>query len=217
MATHSTKPISDDFAAAIRSASSPLSTPKSPVKPSLTGLKYNAPKARNALTKKQKLALVKLARDAWHIHGDGQKFDAWRHAECLAGAGVAGISQASNADYRRLRAHFLMLLGRDLESLRDSLATGPAFRPGETVEDAEQARYVLRKCLTERGLPETYGLAICRQRFRCNSIDRLDAAQAMSIVFEVSRLYVPVAPGEPSQRAPKSGRSNGGRRSASRD
>ena len=61
--------------------------------------------------------LVLLARQAYGRSGSTVDFDSWRHQQVLMAVERFGLTDARNEDYLPLRAHFLDLLGRQVEAV----------------------------------------------------------------------------------------------------
>jgi hypothetical protein len=106
--------------------------------------------------------LLPIANAAWRRHRDlgltAETFDQFRRRECQAACGAFGFTRAVNSQFRAIRSHFSALAGRpgDHErSLADALNTGRAGHPAapaETVEDRDQALWLVRDALRKRGL-----------------------------------------------------------------
>jgi hypothetical protein len=117
--------------------------------------------------------------------------------------GRQGLRDCTNQHFLPLRSHFNAVLGNDVRSYLDTMRTGKAITPGETVAEQEQALHLLREALAARGLSEAYAAAIARQRFKRSALAHCSARDAMSILFEIRRLWSEVSPGNPPFRRPR--------------
>ncbi len=149
------------------------------------------PAVRGALSKRQISVLIRHARVSYDIQAKAGltdlSFDEWRHLECARACGCDGLTKAGNKHFRALLSHFLLLSG-DSAGLKIALKTGPADGyQGETIEDREQAIYLVRKACKDAGLHENYARSIARRQFHVESLDALNAAQAMALLYTLTR------------------------------
>ena len=148
------------------------------------------PGQRGRLSPAQIQVLVRHARRAYDRQREAcltdATFDDWRHDEVRAAVGADGLRSARNGQFRAILAHFLSLAGDDTASLSASMRTGPrglhGATPGETVEDQEQAVWLVRDLLKRHGVHENYALAICRDQFHVGRLEALNAPQAMALL-----------------------------------
>jgi hypothetical protein len=146
--------------------------------------------AANApITREMKTELILLARRAFKR---GQElgtipetlaFDDWRHREQTLATERSSLTQATNEDFRFLKAHFLALAGADRQAERT--------RSGAEREGWRVARHKLAsECdkaadVIER--PEAYALSIARARWKTDDAQRLTAKQLWVLVFDLRR------------------------------
>lgn len=166
---------------------------------------YQAPLASDKpLSSKQRQVLGRLAGRAYRRHADLDLVDGlsetdWRHREVHGLIRVAGLREATNRDFVKLEAHFAALAGEDIRAFKAEMKLNRGnFRhnAGEDHEQLPQALWLLDEALAERGLGQPYALAMATQRFGVKSLDRLSAAEAMILVFEIRRLFRPLRKGE---------------------
>jgi hypothetical protein len=92
--------------------------------------------------------LVMAARKAFDrqyeagLLDDGETFDTWRHAQCMAAVGRPGITACNHDDFRPLLAHFQTLAGDDASAFRSLIKSG---KPTDHAapDDTHEARRIL--------------------------------------------------------------------------
>lgn len=151
------------------------------------------------LTLKQKAALGILSRHAFahqdsmglvDDRADGQTqsahFLAWKHAQQMEAVGVASTSAMRQSHYRPLRAHYLTMLGRDVDAFDDMVTTGPAPRGeggADTYETREQTCHLIEEARRTHNIAArehdyqtmhaNYIMAIARRKFRMPRLSHL--------------------------------------------
>lgn len=130
------------------------------------------------LTRHQKANLSILARRAYEERraaNPGMDADTWRRDQSIAACGKR-ITEATQGDYLRLRAHFEDLCGEPDRAMRtmweeDNQATKVAFR---------------RLCIEckQRGLDLNYPGVICKKQFHC-SLKEATAKQLWCLIFTI--------------------------------
>lgn len=160
-------------------------------KPAWPRPKLVVPKVLQPLSKKQIAALIKAARRAWDCHKSAGltdlSFDEWRHIEVAAACGCTGLTSAQNRHFRAILSHFLLLSG-DASGVPVAVNTGAATGyHGETVEERDQALWLVREHMRKFDVHENYALAIVRNQYKVNSLSALNAAQAMALLFTLQR------------------------------
>lgn len=164
--------------------------------------------AAGLLTSAQRQALARLARRAWSdVRERGattEDFDTWRHDQVQQVTGQPGLRACTQQHFRRLRGHFLHLLGHDAAALNDIVAS-------ET-EGPRQTLFILVRECRKAPLPLTYPMAIARKKFRNPNLDELNENQLWQLIYSVrkkaaslrSRTPQPASPFTAPSRAPKS-------------
>lgn len=109
--------------------------------------KRGTPGAKGHLTREETTNLVLQAREAFDHQNrlgriePGQSFDDWRHDQVMDAVGVPGISKIARSEWRKVKAHFLALSGRDDEAFKLLNQTGvKTYRPAspdDTWESSE--------------------------------------------------------------------------------
>jgi hypothetical protein len=128
------------------------------------------------LSRKQKVVLVSLAREAWIKQGQSREFDAWRREQVRAACGRYGLTEAGNDDFLPIKRHFLSLTDRAAEEFETALR-----------EDGEMRRrhlHNLKVALGEDGLTQGYAESISRNKFGYGTKDCTDA-QLLQLVMTV--------------------------------
>ncbi len=75
------------------------------------------------LTTEQKKRLILLERTAFNrARGTATDFEAWRRVEQFKACGKAYLTASVNGDYKKLRAHFLLLAGYSRAAAREYIA-----------------------------------------------------------------------------------------------
>lgn len=128
------------------SAKTKTVTRKHVAKP-LQSPRSGSPGAQGHLTKAEVQNLVIQARDAFLAQQNlkqvepGQTFDEWRRDQVMECAGVAGISKLIRTQWRTVKAHFLVLSGREDEAFallqQTGIKTYRSKNPGDTWETSE--------------------------------------------------------------------------------
>lgn len=142
--------------------------------------------ARRGLTPAQVTKLAILSKRAYEqekalgLLADGVTFDAWRHAECQAAAGVPGLTGANQATYRTLRAHFAKIAGDDADAFRDHIGAG-----SDAAQGTDLATHHLKKNCEKFDLAyPAYPAAICRSQFKC-SLGDATAKQLWKLIYTI--------------------------------
>ncbi len=143
--------------------------------------------AHHPLSREQKANLAILARRAFAVRSaahPGVNADTWRREESIRAVGKR-ITEATQGDYLRLRAHFEDLAGQSDKALRtlwqeDNQATKVAYR---------------RLCIEcrQRGLALSYPGAICQKQFHC-ALNEATAKQLWCLVFTIRNRRKPTQP-----------------------
>ena len=137
--------------------------------------------ASGLLTSAQRQGLARLARRAWIMARErgvaGDDFDAWRHDQVNQVTGQPGLRALTQQHFRRVRGHFLHLLGHDDSALRDIVAS-------ET-EGSRQTLFLLARECQRAGLPLKYAAAISRNRFKTPNLDELSEQQLWMLIYTV--------------------------------
>ena len=137
--------------------------------------------AAGLLTSSQRQALARLARRAWSAARErgatAADFDTWRHDQVQQVTGQPGLRHLTQQHFRRVRGHFLHLLGNDDSALRDIIAA-------ET-EGPRQTLFILARETTKAGLPMAYPAAIARNRFHNQNLDELTEKQLWMLIYTV--------------------------------
>lgn len=140
------------------------------------------------LTSVQKQRLAMLSRQAFAAQGRAvgeTKFDLWRHEQAIKAVGRR-ISEALQADFLPLKAHFLNLLGKPVAAMQ-------AHMRHET-EPQRVALWKLARECEAKGLPLSYATTICRHQNRCR-LEDASAKQLWRLVFTIrNRKRGPAAP-----------------------
>jgi hypothetical protein len=150
------------------------------------------------LSARQKASLGKLAHAAYVFQrnlglADGDE-PAWRHDQVRQAVGVDGLRDASNSHYRALKSHFLALAGQPEKSFSVAMDTGINGGPdGETVEDHDQALWLVRDYCARNGISLRYPETIAARNFRRRSLDSCSSGQLRSILITVTRHGTPRA------------------------
>lgn len=122
-----------------------------------------------------------MAEEAWKMLSRAGAIDEslsdWRRREAI-GACKRRISEALNADYETLEAHFLAMAGKP----------GKAFNAAMRAESnpARQARHKLDKLLLKHRLQPDYAAKIMRDKFK-TTLDAASEKQLWAIYFDVQR------------------------------
>ncbi len=137
--------------------------------------------ATGHLTSEQRQSLARLGRRAWNIARDrghtADDYDTWRHKQVHHVTGLAGLRQLTQQHFRRVRGHFLHLLGQDDSALQDIIAS-------ET-EGPRQALFILARECRRVSLPLAYPQAIARAKFRNPNLDELSEKQLWMLIYTV--------------------------------
>lgn len=137
--------------------------------------------AAGLLTSAQRQALARLARRAWSdVRERGattEDFDTWRHDQVQQVTGQPGLRACTQQHFRRLRGHFLHLLGHDAAALNDIVAS-------ET-EGPRQTLFILFRELQRARLHQNYASAIARNRFHNPNLDELSENQLWMLIYTV--------------------------------
>ena len=107
-----------------------------------------------------------------------EDLDAWRHEEIFKACGRGGLRACTQADYPRLMAHFLRILGRaDAARAWDLRAScgGAAVARLKLRTEMDKARATI-------GDVESYVGAICRRQFGCD-VRNATEKQTWSLYF----------------------------------
>ena len=134
------------------------------------------PRGGGLLSNEQKARICILAREAYALQFTDWEFPEWRHAEQEKACGKASLCDCTQADFLRLKSHFLRLSGEEGEARR--VETRAATEPRRI------ARYKLMQALAERGLAPGYAEAICRRQYHCG-LDDASEKQLWRLVFTV--------------------------------
>lgn len=153
--------------------------------------KLMVPAVKQALTKRQISVLIRHARTAYDIAVRAGitdlRFDEWRHIQVASACGCDGLTKAKNKHFRAILSHFELLAGNS-DGINVAMHTGSAGGyAGETIEDREQAIWLIRDHLSRHKISENYAVAIARNNYKCHSLDSLNAAQAMALLFTLRR------------------------------
>lgn len=179
-----------------------------------------------ALTRRQKAALAQLATAAWEIQLDlgveeipegvsrTAALNAWRRREQLQATGIESLTQATQAHFRPLKAHFLTLAGREAEALGLHLRSGPTRdhgQPGDTHEEREKWRHLILRELQEHGrrmaaegrddvITAAYVESIARAKHR-RRLDSLTARDLERLLYTTrNRIAAREGRGDPAKR-----------------
>jgi hypothetical protein len=114
-------------------------------------------KPRGNMTSGEIRPLIMAARKAYDVqdqHGllDGEDFDAWRKAQCLAAVGKPGLSACHHEDFRPLLAHFQTLAGDDGSAFDNLLKSGRKTdhaATGDTQEARRQLAHSIAQVLAD--------------------------------------------------------------------
>lgn len=142
-----------------------------PTTPAAGRGKFNP--AGGFLTNNQKASLAVIAAQAFEeqsrlgLIDDGVTKDEWRRAEQLATTGVASLTETRNGDFLKLRAHFLLLSGRDSDAFIDHLAA-----EADATGTAQKIHRLKMECARHDFDFPGYPATICKRQFKCT----LDAA-----------------------------------------
>jgi hypothetical protein len=132
------------------------------------------PRGVKGLSKLQKATLCQLAAEAWKLQNrlglaevpagmsPSAAFEAWRRGQQQAAIGRSSLREATNDDYRPLRAHFLTLAGREDQAFSTYLRTGRVKDRGpaeDTHERREELRTLILQSLIAHGEKVTPGHA----------------------------------------------------------
>lgn len=110
------------------------------------------------LSRRQKVTLVCLARDAWECQkATGESFDDWRQAVAEEACG-SRISAASQKDYLPLKSAFLAQAGNARESFRAEIR--------QIDNKRRVAIHKLQKALAAKNLPAAYAEKICQIQYK---------------------------------------------------
>lgn len=107
----------------------------------------------NHLTRHQKTTLILWARRAYEKTGADEKFDIWRHEQCLDAVQCPGISACTQQQYIPLLNHFRKIAGCRTEK------TDNTFAPRETRPETQNIRVALwrlRQAMKQYGYNEKY-------------------------------------------------------------
>ena len=138
-------------------------------------------------TGQRRLLMARLVVPAWkHMRAKGlagDNLEDWRREEQFKACHKESLRAAVQADYPRLRAHFLRLLGRVEESRQwDRRAMGG---------NLDVARAKLRQALADAGPvlgdARAYAAAISRSKFKTLDMDSLTSRQVWVLVFDLRR------------------------------
>lgn len=124
-----------------------------------------APDMGKPLSNRQKAALASLARRAFEhqdnlglVEAEGKstsaRFGNWRHAQTMEAVGISSLRECGNNHYRKIRAHFLLLLGEWDESFATTMRTGKVWQKGpdsDTHEKREEYRALMLESLIRHG------------------------------------------------------------------
>lgn len=141
----------------------------------IKGSHYAPDLAWQPLSREQRQGLAILSKRAWDRWGRGVAFDAWRHEQCIKAVGRR-ITEAGQADFLPLRAHFLNLVGQSGAAMNTLLAAES--------EPRRIAMYKLTQECQRRGLRLAYAEAICRTQNRC-ALAEANAKQIWRLVFTI--------------------------------
>lgn len=137
--------------------------------------------AAGLLTSAQRQGLAQLARRAWakarERGGAAEDFDTWRHDQVQQVTGQPGLRALTQQHFRRVRGHFLYLVGNDVAALRDIVAS-------ET-EGSRQTLFILARECQNAGLPLAYPTAIARNKFHNSNLDELTEKQLWMLIYTV--------------------------------
>lgn len=153
--------------------------------------KLVVPAVKQSLSKRQISVLIRHARTAYDITVRAGLtdlgFDEWRHLQVAAACGCDGLTKARNRHFRAILSHFELLAGNS-EGINVAMHTGSAGGyAGETIEDREQAIWLIRDHLAHHKIHENYAISIARNNYKCHSLESLNAAQAMALLFTLRR------------------------------
>jgi len=138
------------------------------------------------LTSHQRQQMCALAHEAWtakfRAGHAGADFEAWRHEEQFKACHKESLRAATQADWPRLRAHFLRLLGRveQARALEQRSATGN--RPvawGKLQQTAREVADVIER-------PLDYAGRIAAARFK-RPLTQLNERELWTLVFDLRR------------------------------
>lgn len=101
---------------------------------------------RGNMTPREIQPLLMAARKAFDCQeragllDEGEKFDAWRHRQCMEAVGKPGLTACHHADYKPLLAHFQTLAGDDSAAFENLMKSGKAKDHGPTEDTHEERR-----------------------------------------------------------------------------
>jgi hypothetical protein len=130
------------------------------------------------LSPTQRQRLAQWARSAWQAVGQPGAFDAWRLEQSIRAVGCR-ISEASNADFLPLKAHFMSLAGRTDEAFAAALES-------QTEPEAWALQKLQSECAAA-GVSLDYARAIARRKHGHTDLARLDAKHLWHLIFSVRR------------------------------
>lgn len=139
--------------------------------------------ALEPMSRDQKRDLVLLAKRAWEKSGSPGTFEEWRHQQVLIVTERAGLSFCRNEDFLPLQAHFLRLVGQS------SMAERRVLR--YETEPRRWALHKLEESIAESSdvidRPREYVMAICRSRYKVQSLDEVGEKQLWGLMFDLRR------------------------------
>ncbi len=146
------------------------------------------------LSNTQKAELAIAARAAYDIqieHGlTDAKFDAWRHQQTEIACGKSSLREATNRDYRSIKAHFFRLAGRESAAKEIWAKTGRVKGSEElhdTHENRELARALIRDKITASNgrINDAYVEAILADKHPGQTLLDLTASQLQNLLYTI--------------------------------
>lgn len=165
------------------------STPVKKPKPTMAKQWVNKP-----LNHAQKAEIIILAKAAFAIHADNgltdDTYDDWRHQQNQIACQKSSLREATNRDYRSLKAHYLQLAGREAESKAIWAKTGRVKGSEElhdTHENRELARTLIRKQITASDglITDAYVESILADKHHGQTLADLTASQLQKLLYTI--------------------------------
>jgi len=151
-------------------------------------------KVKGGISDRQKAVICLWAGKAAAVAGvTGYKaVEEWRRAEQKKAFGLESLTDAYQADYPKIKAHFESL------AKESGRALNTHFRAA--FNGKRQYRWLLDKALAEAGLQTGYAAAICRTQFKCD-LDEASETQLKMLLFTVrNRGAAKAEKGEPQKK-----------------